>query len=338
MARWLAVLSFVLALPSMARAERTIANDTVTAETPASVLCGFCTGERFGSVFVPERSDYPFDLVDVRIAIAAARRTGARCEASMDPGDVRTSRIEIWVGDAAEPALDPGGDGERLVWTFEEAPLVASAAETGVADIAVTFTTLPVEATERIESAGYVRVLVDISPPVVPMPGSCSSAMTGEDPDAFPIGDRDGIMPHRNLVYSTSGAGSWHWSEDLGIEGDWAVRLTIQTRTSGRDAGPSIDAGSRDAGAAEGGAGDGASTDAGDGATRDAGAGSADGAAAMDAASQPLDTADEGCGCVAAGRARTSDRDEVETTRSIARWSWLVLLMGVVAMRGRRRR
>lgn len=323
------LVALAAALPATAYAERTIANDTVTPETPASVSCGFCVGERFGSIFVPERTDFPFDLVDVRIAVAAARLTGSTCAASMDPGEPRASRIEIWVADAGEPTAEPSPT-ERLVWTFDEAPVVASASETGTADITVTLTALPIEATERIESAAYVRVLFDVPAPSVPMPGRCAAASAGEDPDAFPISDRDGITAERNVVFATSGAPGWHWSEDLGIAGDWAVRLTIQTRTLPRDAGPSDDAG-RDAGERADASVDAAALDAGssDAAMRDA---ALPDATMADAGRTPVlapDAEDDGCDCRVGSTSHAG---------SPTRWSALLLLVAVALSLGARRR
>ncbi|MCC7539528.1 MAG: hypothetical protein IT379_25105 [Deltaproteobacteria bacterium] len=314
------IACLVLGVAAPSRAERTVANDTLAESTPAAVSCGFCVGERYGSILRVTPSDLPFDVQSVLVALGAARVAGvagSRCEAIATEPLPRTGRVEIWVGAAEEPSPQPGGPDERLLWSSDDAPLVPSLAVEGTEEFEVSFNEIVVEDAERVTDARYLRIVVDIPRPAELVESQCSRNDWGPDPDAFPMRDDDGIMEHVNSVLSVGGAGlGWVWSEELGVNGDWGVRAVIQTRAA-----PPMDAGVGDAG------------------IRDAGPRADSAAAPRDAGRRRGDmgsTADAGGDAGGAGRSGPSGGacSVGGTTESSAVW-WL--LGAAILARARRR-
>ncbi|HJK92531.1 MAG TPA: hypothetical protein RMG45_06825, partial [Polyangiaceae bacterium LLY-WYZ-15_(1-7)] len=269
----LAMLTSLAARP--ASAQRVISYDTLGGETPSAVTCGFCAGERFGTVFrelpPPARGlnpeDFPLELRSVRVAVASAtvERSGLgfACSGSVEGGSALVD-MTIWAGVtppsgdiSAEPELEAWSEDEVLVWAGESIPLMRSAAESeGSAMYEVGFNELRVvdedEAPIRVEApATYLRVVIELSADASDRSEACEA---GESPGAFPMRDDDGrIAGERGFIWA-SGAG-WLWNEDarVNVNGDWALRIEVVPMGSPTaDAGPSdVDAGAvGDAGAA----------------------------------------------------------------------------------------
>lgn len=338
-----AALASVAVDPAGARAQRTLAYDTLSDSTPVAVTCGFCAGEAFGVVFrelpTPLRGldpgDFPIELRSVSIAMASARTTGSAgayaCEGVLAGGTVLAT-VEVWAGMtppsgsiADRPIADAWTPGEILAWASDEVPIELSVPDAdGSSRFALTLNTIEL----ADESGGpvvipmpatYVRV-------VVTLPGGGEStacdALSLEGPGGVPVRDDDGrISDERSFIYA-EGAG-FLWNEEArapgasdGIAGDWAIRLSLvpSTTTPPRDGGPRpSDAGAGgDAGELDGGG----ALDAGAG--EDAGGGGGGG---------------DGCACAAAGS---------RTGRAGDRAAWAATLAGAiaasVAARARRRR
>ncbi|MBW2264484.1 MAG: hypothetical protein JRG91_21165, partial [Deltaproteobacteria bacterium] len=157
------------------------------------VSCGFAVGEKFGAVFVPEAGDYPFTIDEVQFMLTPYSQGSTSCE-EQTAGDF-TVTVEIWNDDA--PSVDPP---RPPVYQSTDWSVTTSTTALNVLDIAGD--------REVLVESGVVRVAVTI--PAI---------------DAMPVRDIDGITAERNLIHLDSG--SWSWSEDLGLTGDWLVRLVV---------------------------------------------------------------------------------------------------------------
>lgn len=274
---WL-TLSALSPLTRSAIAQRVIAQDTLSTSTPAAITCGFCAGERYGVIFREldpgglQPADFPLTITSLRVAVASARVTGSAgaftCE-GLTTGGSALADLELWAG--TEPPSDLGGlgaddpwtAGEELVWAAADVPLMKSTAETdGSPMIEAGFNELqPVDEMEAPIRVGpgvrYIRAVVRIQAGLEGSSASCDAAAQ-EPPSIFPLRDNDGVIADaRSFIFA--GAGGWLWNEDVGIGGDWAIRLEVRSEGApGGDAGPDgVDAGTRDdAGAsADGGTG-----------------------------------------------------------------------------------
>jgi MYXO-CTERM domain-containing protein len=313
-------LALATLIPAPAEAQVTLAQDTLSSESPAAALCGFCGGEGFGVVFrelpAPARGllaeDFPLTLRSVEVALAAARLDGSMCRT--DPaGGTATVDLEVWAGmtppgatiGATAPAEPWPGTGEELLFAAVDVPV-----ELSIPDGTMTGGfMLQLNRFDVVDEMGapvrvpagftYLRVFVQLHDSTLPGPGCDFSS------DGSPLRDDGRISDQRSYILA-NGMG-FLWNETARVAGDWAIRLNIiPAIPPGIDAGPPPDAAfePRDVGAA------GTSTDAGTGAGSDAGGGSAGG----------------GCGC----RAGTT------SSRGLASG----LALGVLALvaRARRRR
>ena len=176
-------------LPAIAGAQITYQNDGMTSGSDGVVVCGFVPDEKFAALFVPDPADYPFTIDSVMVMLLPYDGSCAEVAA----GEGKPVTIEIWNDAAASE--EPDG-----------APVYAE--EWAVTSSSAAINDLPVgdDATIRIES-GVVRVAVTL----------------GSD-DIKPIRDNDGLTTDRNLIYDIGG--TWHWSSDYGLVGDWLLRLT----------------------------------------------------------------------------------------------------------------
>jgi hypothetical protein len=255
-----------------AAAQRLVAHDTLSRDTPSVVSCGFCGDEVIGVVFRElggigglRPSDFPLRLSGVQVALAAARTDGTSCTAESVGGTVAVE-VEVWAGSTPPSAL-PGADvtfgmpwpGEALVFASEAVPVELS---TPTMDGSTLFN-LQFNAFEPRDDANepivvaegntYLRVAVRL-----PRSGQnnpvCAAPL--ETPAGFPLRDDDGrIAPERSFLYA--GGVGWLWNETARVNGDWAIRVEVAPMPVARDAG------SADAGGADGGAGDAGSLDAG---------------------------------------------------------------------------
>ncbi len=278
-----------------ATAQRVIAQDTLSTATPAAITCGFCEGERYGVIFREldpgglQPADFPLTIRSLRVAVASARVTGSApsftCEGLTIAGTALAD-LELWAGTELPSdisgigAEDAWSAGEELLWAAADVPLMKSTAGAdGASEIEAGFNELqPVDEMEmpiRVSAdARYIRAVVRIQAGDPDASASCDAA--GQNPPSiFPLRDNDGVIAdERSFIYA--GAGGWLWNEDVGIGGDWAIRLEVRSDgTPGADAGP----GGSDAGPASdaGPSSDGGTTsDAGsasDGGTSDPGGG-----------------------------------------------------------------
>lgn len=291
--------------PAPAAAQRTLAQDTLSGDTPVALTCGFCATERFGAVFreLPaparglESGDFPIVVDAIRLAMADASVVGSgaslTCEGATGGGTALVD-IEVWTGETPptgnirdEPLVD--WPGETLVWATVDAPVELSVAESdGSARYGVMFNRFLIEdeggMPVRIEPPNtYLRVVVTMNA------GAISSAVCDgaslDPPGGFPMRDDDGrIADERSFIYA-AGTG-WLWNEEAGIDGDWGVRVDITAEGS-----PAGDGGAGDVDA-------GAAIDA--GAVTDAGA-AADAGGTEDAGGPPPGDGDDGCGCSVPG-------------------------------------
>ncbi|MEM9069149.1 MAG: hypothetical protein AAGE52_11615 [Myxococcota bacterium] len=266
--RWLVLMSIVSASPALA--QRVIAHDTLSGETPSAVTCGFCAGERFGVIFrelpPPARglnpSDFPVELRGVRVAVANATVSGSTCTGASF-GGTGLADLAIYAGTtlptgpiATNPETDPW-PGETLVWAGESLPLTRSFVETGTT-FSVSFNDLQVRDEEdefvRVEAPNaYLRVVFTFLEEADRNPGCESMGLVS--PTSFPMRDDDGVVvPERSFIFGSGGLG-WQWNEAVRVNGDWAVRLELRAlgdgmTDAGVDAGmdAGVDAGEADAG------------------------------------------------------------------------------------------
>ncbi len=292
-----ALLSALSALaPGAALAQQSVIHDTLSADTPTAVTCGFCATERFGVVFrelpSPRRGidpeDFPIRLESVQIAIAAATVTGGTSCTPSETGGTITAPVEIYAGSEVPTgaitslsADGPWSATEELVWAADAPLALSTATPGGGGRYELSFNELVVrdetDAPIVIESGTYIRVVVTL--PAADPAVACTGGL--DRPAGFPFRDSDGrIAPERSYIYA-AGVG-WLWNEQASIDGDWGIRLTL-FRAPPRDGGaPELDAGS----------GADAATEVDAAAPSDAGSGA-------DAGAPP---AEGGCGCRAAAR------------------------------------
>jgi len=249
-----------LALPASASAQRLLAHDTLSADTPSVVSCGFCGDEVIGVVFreLPgtagiRDTDFPMGLTNLQIALAAASTDGVSCTSLMEGGVVQAA-VEIWAG-ITPPETLPRVDvtfgmawpDETLLWASDAVPLTLSTATVdGDSRFDLQFNAyMPRDESDEmiVVPAGnsYLRVAVQL-----PGGGEHNSVCVdpAEVPSGFPLRDNDGVIqPLRSHIYG-NGLG-WRWNETVGLRGDWAIRLEVAPMPGPRDAGM------RDAGAAD---------------------------------------------------------------------------------------
>jgi len=270
----LAALLYAASGPSVANAQRTVVYDTLAAETPAAVTCGFCAMEKFGVVFyelpgggglAPE--EFPLRMFAVQVAVAKARVTGSLftsyvCEGSATGGTVRLD-MEIYAGQSVPRAsiralpADGPWPGETLVYSTDTADVEASVATVdggAMYNVMIQELELPTDTVVDAPNT-YLRVVFTL--PAGGQSASCSDL--GLTPAAaYATRDDDGrVAPKRSLIYALGldlGVGGaidqgWHWNEEIsdpisgttGINGDWTVRLKVTPLSGGTsDAGPVV--------------------------------------------------------------------------------------------------
>jgi MYXO-CTERM domain-containing protein len=295
-----AVLSLLAVLaPAGARAQRLVAHDTLSDAAPTAVTCGFCVGEAFGTIFrelePPLRGidpgEFPLELREVQIALAAASTTGTAPSyvcAGDAAGGTADVELEVWSGTApptgdirSMPGLaEPWAEDETLLWAGTVSVELSVPEVDGASRFQLTINRLPVVAEDgspiRIPMpATYVRVVAWLTP------GGASTlcdAQALEAPSGVPVRDDDGLVASERSFLHAAGTG-WLWSETAGVEGDWGLRLLVVPM------GTPIDGGLRDGGALD--------------AAAEADAGALD----VDASSVDAGTPEPaaGCGCRAAG-------------------------------------
>lgn len=248
-------LAWLLTTAASARAQVTLAQDTLSTDSPAAALCGFCGGEGFGVVFrdLPDPArgllaeDFPLTLRSIEIALAAARLDGAMCTTMPEGGSVLVD-VEIWAG-VTPPGTPIGamaageawpGTGEELVFAATDVPIELSIPASGGMGF-----NLQLNRFEIMDEMGaplriaadftYLRAFVSLRDSSLPGP-SCPFSSDGS-----PLRDDGRISPERSYILA-NGMG-FLWNEQAGVTGDWAIRLSIiPALPVGRDGGPPPDA------------------------------------------------------------------------------------------------
>src|SRR5690606_24590739 len=218
----LAALTILLS-GSLVSAQEPVIQDTLSADTPTALTCGFCAGERFGVVFrelpAPRRGiepgDFPITLESVQVAVAAASVTAGPTCVPVETGGSVEALVELYAGAeppegaiASLPADAPWSDTEELVWAGEASLALSTAEPGGTGQYAIHFNVLEVRDEEGapivIESGAYLRAVVSIPAASSDMSAICPA---GASPAFVPIRDADGpIAPERGFIYAT-GAG-----------------------------------------------------------------------------------------------------------------------------------
>lgn len=262
--------------PQAAHAQRTLAHDTLSMETPSVVSCGFCGDEVIGVVFRElggtaglRPSDFPLALTNVQVALADANTDGVTCTPSMVGGSV-TAAVEIWSGPTAPETLPgvgvtfgmPWYAEETLVWGSDAVPITLS---TPTTEGGTSFN-LQFNAFDLLDDAGntiivpegntYLRVAV-----LLPGGGGNNTVCVDpvEVPGGFPLRDNDGPLMGLNRSHIYGAGIGWLWNGAAGLNGDWAIRLSVSPMPVARDAGMRdagammVDAGASDAGSDAGG-------------------------------------------------------------------------------------
>jgi hypothetical protein len=275
-------LTSLLVLTPRAHAQVTLAQDTLSMDSPAAALCGFCGSEGFGVVFrelpAPARGllaeDFPLTLRYVEVALGAARLDGTTCQTVAEGGTVGVD-LEVWAGvtppgetiGAAMPGEPWPGTSEELVFGATDVPIELSIPASGAMGFSLQLNRFEVmdEMGMPLRIASpftYLRVYVQLHDSALPGP-SCPFSSDGS-----PLRDDGRIADQRSYILA-NGMG-FLWNEDARVGGDWAVRLGIIPAIP-----PAVDAGPRpDTGVTvDGGVGgaDAAGLDAGASAGADAG-------------------------------------------------------------------
>jgi MYXO-CTERM domain-containing protein len=274
---------FLGALPTHASAQRSVAYDTVSMETPAAISCGFCGGEKFGVIFreltaggglLP--SEFPLTINSFKIAVASAEVTGdgvsmpLMCMGSAAGGTIGVM-LEAFAGETApmgdivtRPVSGPWA-GETMV--FSQSVELERSVETtpGSAMYEVMINTIDIDGGAMVAPPNtYVRVVATI-----PAGGASSSCdLLGlSPPGAVGIRDDDGRIENNiGFIYALNPLGGvfgiaegWHWNEsseiedpttgEAGIGGDWLIRMDVMPASGPRpDAGMTSDGGITDTG------------------------------------------------------------------------------------------
>jgi hypothetical protein len=177
----------LLAAPTQA-GSRWLINDDFAEGADAGVQGGFAMDECWGSVYVPDSGEYPFELTAVRMLVGG------------------NSSQEIFsVNFYSQSGTDMNG-----------ADLIAGegAAITGADDAFNELTIADLELDLPLIESGNVGV------------GVCLDAHDGYPAIARDAGGMD--HSDRNYIYADIGTGSkWHKSSTLGLTGDWIMRLCI---------------------------------------------------------------------------------------------------------------
>ncbi len=297
----LALLASLASSP--AAAQLTLAQDTLSAESPAAALCGFCGGEGFGVVFrelpAPARGlqpeDFPLTLRAIEVALGAAHLDGTTCVSVAEGGTAHVD-LRLYAGvtpDEARLAEAMGdepwpGTGEELVFAADDVPIELSIPATGSMGFSLQLNRLEVldEGSMPIRVLppfSYLRAFVRLHDSASPGPSCAASS------DGSPLRDDGRIASRRSYILANDRG--FVWNEEVGVNGDWAIRLEVLPAIpSAVDAGRGDAALALDAAALED-------------ASASADAAALDASAAMDAGPVSIGGAG-GCACASVGAAR----------------------------------
>lgn len=247
-------LASLAPLPAFAQSV-TVQYDAVTTDDMAAITCGFCSGEKFGTIFYElqgggglPRSAFPITLNSVQFAVAGIEITGDilngyQCMGNAAGGMVDVS-LEVYAGAmvptniTALPATGPW-PGETTV--FGPGNVAVERSRDMMPgqnrwDVRVNQIAMPNNGVLIASPNTYVRVVVTV--PTGGSSASCTDLALGS-PGAVPFRDNNGpVGSNRNFIYQTGILGSpsqWTWNEaivdpitgGMGINGDWLIRLEV---------------------------------------------------------------------------------------------------------------
>lgn len=254
---------------------RTIQYDSVQTDAQAVITCGFCSGERYGSIFYAQGTaglqpaDFPLTLDRILIPVAPTQVTfdlgagGFVCAPRAQSG-MTSATLEVYAGQTVPGQIGtlPGGawPGESVVIGPESVMLEYSVENpVGSGSWEVRFNSL-MAGVQVAPPNTYLRVVVNIG-----TGGSSDAcqALSYQPPDISPFRDNDGRSgPRRHFIRELANAltgapEGWKWVEDIQdingntINGDWLIRLEItpQAAPPPVDAGVPDDVGVDDSGA-----------------------------------------------------------------------------------------
>lgn len=322
-----------LALPRAASAQRSLAYDTLSSDTPGAVSCGFCGGEKASVIYYDlgggaglQPSEFPLLVRELIVAVASASPGGTAaapvCMIGTTPRDGLFD-VAVYAGTTVPTAVaalpaDGVWPGEMEVTSAIDLPLALSVSSSATMPMySVNLLTIGLDAVGlRVDAPyTYLRVVLGIQPDAAVASSICA---VGQGPSGLPMRDDAPIGDHRNLIYAGPPTSAWLWNEEAGIAGDWAIRLDVRPMGGGADGGVPVDAGPlADAGSV---IEAGVEMDAGGGV--DAGTGA------------PPPPAGEGCSCSAVGDGTKERRNSGFPPAGL----WLSALFGSIAMGRLRRR
>ncbi len=310
MKRSLLLLGLCMWAAPAAAQGRDVVFDSSTTGTPATIECGFCTGEKFGTVFrqlsSPSRpglrtSEFPLTLNSVMLAIARTNESGGSCTGTSAGGTV-SMMIEAYAG-----VTPPSGSivsnpatgswpGETMLFAQSADLQLSVEMPAGSMMYNIMVNTVMIDMGVNVPAPNtYIRVVVTIPDGSGTTTSDSCTLLSLTPPSAVGLIDGDGpIEPNVDFIYAINPAGDfglgyqqgWHWNEEsnpaagvMPINGDWVMRLHVTPAgTSTPDAGtgtPDAGSGTPDAGSGTPDAGTTQTMDAGSTARDDAGSTSA---------------------------------------------------------------
>ncbi|MCB9591461.1 MAG: hypothetical protein H6719_01905 [Sandaracinaceae bacterium] len=233
-----------LLVPTAASAQLRVIHDTLSADTPTSITCGFCAGEQFGVIFreLPsgrrglEPTDFPLTIDAIEVALGAAHVEASMCVPQRSGGTV-TAAMAIYAGDTvptgsilALPETGEWSATETLVWASDAVPLGLSV-ENDMGLYELMFNRLEVADDMgmpiTVASGTYLRVVITLPVGEAGTSNLCAAPL--EPAGGYPMRDNDGLIANERSFIYAGGAG-WFWNEGVpggGIGGDWGIRLSV---------------------------------------------------------------------------------------------------------------
>lgn len=281
MKRSLLVLGMWLWAGSAAAQGRDVTFDSVTTGTPATIECGFCAGERFGTVFrqlaSPTRpglrtSEFPLRLDSMLVAVARTNESGGACSGTSAEGTV-SMMIEAYAGTTpprgsilSKPSSGPW-PGETMVFGQSADLQLSVESPPGSMMYNIMVNTVSIDMGVMVPAPNtYIRVVVTIPNGSGTTTAETCGLLELSPPGAVGLIDGDGPIENEvDFIYAINPLGDlvgypegWHWNEEsnpsagvMPINGDWVLRIHVTpmggTETDGGtstpDAGTEPDAG-----------------------------------------------------------------------------------------------
>lgn len=213
----------ILKVDKFADDPNTAANEIQSAQN-VSCQAGFYQSEAYGVLFVPDASDYPFDILSIDLIQGD---TG-------DPSDTQNNvKFEIYNEDVvfAKPSTQP-------IFQLSSSDYFIPPDTLGQPVIESTFMLYQFDPAGEPEdhpakiTHGNVLVMVRFEDPELPIAGVQGCEVGCQDPCVI---TDDNITPQRNVISATGD--QWAFAESFGVKGDWVLRLQIDAASSGSGSG-----------------------------------------------------------------------------------------------------